>query len=143
MHSVPGEVSTPAQQLAHKILHCHFIGIMLALQILKKKKGPDKLVSDGVRFGLQGGCGSSVHLHFVMVCVVCMLVCGHRLSWRSTTSDLTLSSLIAHPCGVHPASKTSEVLLLHDNNAGHSALHSPQRPSACSPDLTPVDHHRL
>jgi len=44
-------------------------------------------------------------------------------------------------CGVHPASKTSEVLLLRevlllcDNNAGHSALCATQRPSAYSPDI--------
>lgn len=78
-------------------------------------------------FGLQQ-CPATFYDGLCGVHVVCMLVCGHRLSRSSTTSDITLSSMNAHPCGIHAASETSKVLLLRDN-AGHSALCPTQRPS--------------
>jgi hypothetical protein len=37
-----------------------------------------------------GECGYTIHPDFVMGTVVCTLVCGLTLSWRSNTSDIFL-----------------------------------------------------
>ena len=143
MYPLPGKVSTPpAHQLAHSILQCRIIGVVVTLQsffcFLKKSRQVTVWWCEVQTAGwIWQQCPSTFYDGLWCACW-CMATCCRG---GGTTSDVTLSSLNAHPCGVRPVSKMSEVLLLHDN-AGHSTLCTPQRPSAYSPAHTPVDHHR-